>query len=155
MRRRDWNVPTVRVLFPRRAVRASTVPSETGGRPARVPPIPPPGAGPRARRRRVSAAELAPVFGWLATLASVVSFTPQAWKIIRTRQTADISAAMYAVTVTGFALWTVYGALLGQLPLILTNALCLLLSGFILLMKLLPRRGKDAVADAIDPNVRG
>jgi MtN3 and saliva related transmembrane protein len=102
----------------------------------------------------VTAPELAPVFGWLATLASVVSFTPQAWKIIKTRHTADISAAMYAVTVTGFALWTIYGALLGQAPLVLTNALCLLLSGFILVMKLLPRRGKDAVADALDPEAR-
>jgi len=62
----------------------------------------------------VTAAELAPVFGWLATLASVVSFTPQAWKIIKTRHTADLSAAMYAVTVTGFALWTVYGVLLAS-----------------------------------------
>ena len=102
----------------------------------------------------MTAAELAPVFGWLATLASVVSFTPQAWKIIKTRHTADLSAAMYAVTVTGFALWTVYGVLLGQLPLILTNALCLLLSGFILVMKLLPRREKEAIADALDPVAR-
>jgi MtN3 and saliva related transmembrane protein len=100
----------------------------------------------------VTAAALAPIFGWLATAASVVSFTPQAWKVIKTRQTADLSAAMYTITVTGFALWTVYGVLLGQLPLIFTNALCLILSGFILLMKLLPRREKEVVADALDPD---
>jgi MtN3 and saliva related transmembrane protein len=74
--------------------------------------------------------------------------------VIRTRHTADLSAAMYAITVAGFALWTVYGALLGQLPLIFTNALCLLLSGFILLMKLLPRRDKEAVAETLDPGAR-
>ena len=99
----------------------------------------------------MTAADLAPVFGWLATAASATSFTPQAWKIVRSRRTADISAAMYAVTVTGFALWTTYGALLGQWPLIMTNAFCLLLSGFILVMKLLPQRDKETVADALDP----
>lgn len=94
----------------------------------------------------------ATVIGFCATAASTVSFTPQAWKIIKSRHTADISAAMYAVTVAGFALWTVYGVLLTQWPLIVTNSICLLLSGFILLMKLLPRREKNLVADTLDPD---
>lgn len=59
---------------------------------------------------------------------------------------------MYAVTVLGFALWTAYGVMLGQWPLIFTNSICLMLSAFILLMKLLPRRQKNAIADALDPN---
>ena len=58
---------------------------------------------------------------------------------------------MYAVTVVGFSLWLLYGLLLKQWPLIVTNGLCLLLSGFILAMKLLPQHRKDALADAIDP----
>lgn len=98
--------------------------------------------------------EAAPIIGGLATLASVISFTPQAWKVIRTRDTSSISTAMYAVTVVGFALWLTYGWLLGQWPLIVTNAVCLVLSGFILLMKLLPRRGKEAVADALASGTR-
>lgn len=89
--------------------------------------------------------------GFCAAAASTVSFTPQAWKIIKSRHTADISGSMYAVTVAGFALWTIYGVLLTQWPLIITNTICLLLSGFILLMKLLPRREKNLVADALDP----
>jgi MtN3 and saliva related transmembrane protein len=93
----------------------------------------------------------ATVVGILATVASTVSFTPQAWKIIKSRRTHDISTAMYAITVTGFALWTAYGVLLGQWPLILANAICLSLSGFILLMQLLPRRQRNTVADTLDP----
>jgi MtN3 and saliva related transmembrane protein len=58
---------------------------------------------------------------------------------------------MYAVTVTGFALWFCYGLLLGQWPLIITNGLCLLLSAFILVMTLLPQREKETVAAALDP----
>ncbi|UFN50420.1 SemiSWEET transporter [Roseomonas sp. OT10] len=95
--------------------------------------------------------DLATLVGGAATLASVTSFVPQAWKIIRTRDTAAISAGMYAVTVLGFALWLAYGLLLGQWPLIATNGLCLLLSAFILVMKLLPRPQKEAVAAALDP----
>jgi MtN3 and saliva related transmembrane protein len=49
-------------------------------------------------------------------------------------------------------LWTAYGVLLAQWPLIATNAICLLLSAFILAMKILPRRRKEAVAEALDPD---
>jgi MtN3 and saliva related transmembrane protein len=91
------------------------------------------------------------ILGGLAAIASTVSFTPQAIKIIRTRQTKDISLGMYVITVTGFALWCAYGVLLGQWPLIASNSICLLLSGFILVMKLLSPRAKAKVADAVTP----
>ena len=91
------------------------------------------------------------LLGGAATMASVISFTPQAWKIIRTRDTRSISTGTYVLTVLGFSLWLGYGLLLGQWPLIATNAICLALSAFILMMKLLPERQKKAVAEAIDP----
>ena len=93
--------------------------------------------------------DLTTAVGAAATLASTTSFAPQAWKVIRTRDTEAISARMYAITVVGFALWLGYGVLLGQWPLILTNAVCLGLSSFILAMKLLPARRREAVADAV------
>jgi MtN3 and saliva related transmembrane protein len=62
---------------------------------------------------------------------------------------------MYVITVIGFSLWFSYGLLLGQWPLILTNGICLLLSGFILLMKLLPRNQREGLADALDPMSSG
>ena len=96
--------------------------------------------------------ELVTIIGSLAAIASTVSFTPQAWKIIRTRDTDAISAPMYGLTVVGFALWTSYGILLGEWPLIITNSICLVLSGFILTMKLLPPPKRDKVADALDPD---
>ena len=91
------------------------------------------------------------IIGTIAALCSTVSFAPQAWQIIRTRETKDISTGMYLFTVTGFAAWTAYGVLLGQWPLIAANSICLLLSGFILMMKLLPQSKKNAVADEIVP----
>jgi MtN3 and saliva related transmembrane protein len=95
--------------------------------------------------------EASTVIGTAAAIASTLSFTPQAWKIIKSRQTKDISAGMYVLTVGGFALWTAYGVLLGQWPLIVTNTICFILAAFILAMKLLPRRDKEKLADALDP----
>ena len=96
--------------------------------------------------------DVATVVGGLAAVASTSSFAPQAWKIIRTRETKDISAGTYSLTVFGFVLWFVYGILLGQWPLILTNGICLCFAVFILVMKLLPASGKHAVADVLDPS---
>ena len=95
--------------------------------------------------------DIATLVGAAASTCSVSSFAPQAWKVIRSRDTRSISAAMYALTVTGFALWLAYGVMLGAWPLILTNGTCLLLAAFILAMKLLPQRGKEAVAETLDP----
>lgn len=58
---------------------------------------------------------------------------------------------MYSVTVVGFALWLVYGVARVEWPLIVTNGVCLALSAFILVMKLLPNRKTREVAKAIDP----
>ena len=95
---------------------------------------------------------LVTIIGSLAAICSTVSFVPQAWKIIRARDTSGLSARMYAVTVTGFSLWLAYGIMLGEWPLIVTNAVCLALSAFILAMRILPQRKKEAVADLLDPS---
>ena len=86
------------------------------------------------------------LLGYLAALASMASFVPQAWKIIRSRQTRGISAGMYLLTVSAFGLWLVYGVLLKQWPLVVSNAVCFGLSAFILVMTLLPQARKDKVA---------
>ena len=91
------------------------------------------------------------IIGYLAALCSTSSFAPQAWKIIRTRDTSAISAAMYSVTVIGFALWTAFGIMKGEWPLILTNTICLGFSAFILMMKLLPANKREDVAKTLDP----
>jgi MtN3 and saliva related transmembrane protein len=94
--------------------------------------------------------DLATIIGALATICSTVSFVPQAWKVIRTRDTSAISTGMYAITVAGFSFWFAYGLMLRQWPLIVTNGVCLALSAFILVMKVLPRAEKAAVAETLD-----
>jgi MtN3 and saliva related transmembrane protein len=94
--------------------------------------------------------DYATVVGGIAAVLSTVSFVPQATKIIRSRDTSGISTGMYLVTVAGFTLWIVYGAMQAAWPLIASNSICLVLSAFILTMKLLPQREKEKVADAVD-----
>jgi MtN3 and saliva related transmembrane protein len=94
--------------------------------------------------------ETAPLIGALATLCSTTSFAPQAWKIIASRDTQSISGSMYSITVAGFALWLAYGVAKSEWPLIVTNGICLAFASFILVMKLLPQKQKEAVADSID-----
>lgn len=92
------------------------------------------------------------VVGYLASLCSMTSFVPQAWKIVRTGDTAAISKRMYAVTVTGFALWSVFGVMRMEWPIILTNTVCFCLAAFILMMKVLPKRRREKVAATLDPD---
>jgi MtN3 and saliva related transmembrane protein len=95
----------------------------------------------------------ATVVGGVASVLSTVSFVPQATKIIRSRDTSGISTGMYLVTVAGFTLWTAYGVMQSAWPLIASNSICLVLSAFILTMKLLPQREKETVANAVEPDI--
>ena len=92
------------------------------------------------------------VVSMFAATLSMVSFVPQAWTVIRSRNTDDISLNMYVITVAGFVAWLSYGILMMQWAIIVQNVICLGLSSFILTMKLLPRRQKEAVADALTPD---
>jgi MtN3 and saliva related transmembrane protein len=78
---------------------------------------------------------LADVIGTGAALCSMTSFVPQITKIVRERDATSVSLRMYAVTVTGFTLWTAYGLMIGSWPVAASNIICLLLSGTILALK--------------------
>jgi MtN3 and saliva related transmembrane protein len=90
--------------------------------------------------------DIATFTGLSATLCSTVSFVPQAWTILRTGDASAISTRMYAITVTGFALWLAYGLQLGAWPIVLANAICLAFSGFILGLKLAGTKSREAIA---------
>ena len=93
------------------------------------------------------------IIGTLAACASVASFLPQAWKIIKTRDVEGLSPLMYLLTVSAFALWMTFGLLKGEWALIVPNGLCLAAAAFILAMVLLPKQKREEVADVLDPDV--
>jgi MtN3 and saliva related transmembrane protein len=96
----------------------------------------------------------AQLIGIGAAVASTVSFAPQAWMIIKTRDVTGLSAPMYLITVAAFALWVGYGWLKSDWALIVPNSLCFVLSGFIFLMICLPAKQRQKVADVIEDPLR-
>ena len=74
--------------------------------------------------------------GYLAACLTTLSFVPQALHTFRTRDVRGISLGMYSVFTVGIALWLVYGLALGARPIVVANAITLLLAGAILAMKL-------------------
>jgi MtN3 and saliva related transmembrane protein len=69
-----------------------------------------------------------------ATLTSL-SFVPQVLKTLVTRDTSGLSFIMYFLFTLGVAGWLGWGLLVDQLPVIVANAVTLVLAGSILLLK--------------------
>jgi MtN3 and saliva related transmembrane protein len=78
--------------------------------------------------------------GYLAATLTTASFVPQALLTLRTRNVSGISLGMYSAFTAGVALWLVYGISIGELPIIVANALTLALAATILTMKILVER---------------
>jgi MtN3 and saliva related transmembrane protein len=76
------------------------------------------------------------VLGYLAATLTTASFVPQAWLTFRTREVRGISVGMYSAFTLGVFLWLVYGWLLGAWPVVLANAVTLVLAVAILAMRL-------------------
>lgn len=75
------------------------------------------------------------LFGFAGAFLTTLSFVPQAWLVLRTGKTEGISLAMYALFTIGVAAWLAYGVLQAALPIILANAITLVLATLILAMK--------------------
>lgn len=82
------------------------------------------------------------LIGYLAASLTTLSFLPQALHTFRTRDVSGISLGMYSMFATGVALWLVYGLLLGAWPIVVANAVTLVLALAILVMKLRYRQGR-------------
>ena len=74
--------------------------------------------------------------GCLAALLTTLCWIPQALKILRERQTQGISIKTQTAFAVGLGLWLVYGLALGNVQLIVANAVTLVLAVAILLLKL-------------------
>lgn len=81
-------------------------------------------------------AGLIDLIGSVAAVLTTVSFVPQVWHSLKTRDVSGISLGMYSVFTIGVALWLVYGLLLWSWPLIIANSITLALAATILGLKL-------------------
>ncbi|MDO9316023.1 MAG: SemiSWEET transporter [Burkholderiaceae bacterium] len=80
------------------------------------------------------------LLGYAAAALTTASFVPQAWLSFRTGDVSGISLGMYASFTVGVALWLAYGVVLGAWPIVVANAITLVLAMSILVMKLRGRR---------------
>jgi MtN3 and saliva related transmembrane protein len=80
--------------------------------------------------------DLSTTIGFIAATLTTVAFVPQVLRVWRSRSSRDISLRMYALFTLGVALWLVYGILIDSWPVMLANAVTLLLAGSVLVMKI-------------------
>jgi MtN3 and saliva related transmembrane protein len=78
--------------------------------------------------------------GTIAATLTTVSFLPQAIQTIRTRDTKSISLPMYVTFVLGIIAWLSYGLLMDNSPIIISNIFTLILSGTILVYKIMEEK---------------
>lgn len=72
------------------------------------------------------------ILGLVAGICTTAAVIPQLLKAWKTKQVQDVSPGMFFVLITGLALWTVYGVIKNDLPIILTNGVALVLNSLML-----------------------
>lgn len=74
------------------------------------------------------------IIGTLAGVFTTLGVLPQIIKAIRTKKVSDVSPTMFVVLCIGVGLWTVYGFLKMDWPIILTNGISFLLNAVMLVI---------------------
>ncbi len=78
--------------------------------------------------------------GYVAAGLTTASFFPQAIKTLRSGETKAISLGMYALFTSGVALWSLYGLLVKDGPVLVANLITLVPAAVVLQRKIVGRR---------------
>jgi MtN3 and saliva related transmembrane protein len=73
--------------------------------------------------------------GFAAGALTTGAFVPQVLKSWQTRDLSGVSLRMYGLFTAGVALWLAYGLMLASWPVIVCNAITLVLAGGVLALK--------------------
>jgi len=76
------------------------------------------------------------LFGYAAAIMTTTAFAPQAWLTWKSRRVEGVSLGMYSILTIGTLLWLTYGLQIGAWPVVIANAITLVLTVFILSMKI-------------------
>lgn len=79
---------------------------------------------------------LANIIGYAATICMLCGYLPQAWYTIRTRETDGIALPTFLMLGAGSVFFVIQGALLGNIPLVITNSITTLASAIIFGIKI-------------------
>ncbi|MDT7857625.1 SemiSWEET transporter [Rubrivirga sp. S365] len=80
------------------------------------------------------------VLGLVAAALTTGAYIPQVVKTWRSGSSADLSMGTYAILLAGLVAWLAYGIAVDDLPIILANAVTIVLVGAVLAHVLLSRR---------------
>jgi MtN3 and saliva related transmembrane protein len=76
------------------------------------------------------------IIGLIAGLLTTAAFIPQVIKTWRTKSAKDLSLVMFLLYCLGVLLWSIYGMMIDEFPVILWNIITLALAAVILYFKL-------------------
>lgn len=76
------------------------------------------------------------ILGFAAAFLTTAAFLPQAVKVYRTKKTEDLSVGLFGLLFVGVFLWFIYGLMINSYPVIIANAVTLVLVGYILIVKI-------------------
>lgn len=80
--------------------------------------------------------DLIDVLGFLAGALTTIAFVPQLLKTWTTKSAKDVSLVMMITFCMGLFLWFMYGLAIQAMPVIVTNAVTLILASLILILKI-------------------
>lgn len=80
------------------------------------------------------------VIGIVAGIFTSAAMLPQLIKVLKTKETADLSVVTIVVLITGVSLWVYYGFLQDEVPIILSNSFSVLVNSILLVCWFLFRK---------------
>jgi len=78
----------------------------------------------------------AEILGYAAGAVTAFTFMPQLIKTWRDKSARDISLSMFLIAFINEIMWLVYGFMIDNFVIILTNAVMLLMSGIMIALKM-------------------
>lgn len=72
------------------------------------------------------------VIGIIAGILTSISMVPQLIKVIKEKDVENISPIMISILLVGVSMWVVYGLMLKEWPIILSNAFSVLVNATLL-----------------------
>ncbi|MDP8966742.1 MAG: SemiSWEET transporter [Cyanobacteriota bacterium] len=80
--------------------------------------------------------ELIDLLGLIAGTLTTIAFLPQLYKTWKSKSAQDVSLVMMITFCTGLFLWLLYGLAIHAMPVIVANAVTLILALMILVLKI-------------------
>ena len=86
--------------------------------------------------------QLTEIIGTLAGIFTTIAVLPQIIKAIQSGMVKDVSAWTYVIISLGVSLWTIYGFLKMDWPIIITNGISVILNSIMLYIIFNPKNKK-------------